>query len=42
MVLVGSDCCSGSVFLILLRSISSIELKNELILNYQKLKETFL
>jgi len=43
MVLVGSDCCSSSVFDILfLRSISSIELKNELILNYQKLKETFL
>ena len=43
MVLVGSDCCSNSVFDILfLWRINSIELENELILNYQKLKETFL
>jgi len=35
MVLVGSDCWSDSVFDILfLWRISSIELKNELILNY--------
>jgi len=43
MVLVGGNCCSSSVFDILfLWRISSIELKNELIFNLQKLKETFL
>ena len=43
MVLVGSDCWSNSVFDIhFLWRISSIELKNELIFNLQKLKETFL
>ena len=43
MVLVGGNCCSSSVFDILfLWRHSSIELKNELIFNLQKLKETFL
>jgi len=38
MVLVGSDCWSNSVFDIhFLWRISSVVLKNELILNYQKL-----